>query len=252
MRYFGSSGFVKTLPTMRRRSPADASAVACAATRATASLSGAIAGSSSSTAIAASRSCFSFNMASRRRSRSARIWRRMSSVDEPPAPPARRAAAAAAAPLAAPPPARLDDDAFFLAASASSAARRAFFFSSSSALVPSVLPWPLNFCVEFCGCSVRSWGRRRCQRWERRVAAMGPSHRHLISWGAKSRGEGLGRDPARTLPNTASYIFLLSISRVVDLLNLLHPVSSRRGRRRGWKPWRASRADSLATGDVRC
>ena len=171
MRYFGSSGFVKTLPTMRRRSPADASAVACAATRATASLSGAIAGSSSSTAIAASRSCFSFNMASRRRSRSARIWRRMSSVDEPPAPP---------------PPARLDDDAFFLAASASSAARRAFFFSSSSALVPSVLPWPLNFCVEFCGCSVGG---------ETAVSAMGTSGRsdgtfalssQLISCGAKS------------------------------------------------------------------
>jgi len=111
----------------------------------------------------------------------------MSSVDEPPAPPARRAAAAAAAPLAAPPPARLDDDAFFLAASASSAARRAFFFSSSSALVPSVLPWPLNFCVEFCGCSVV--GR------ETAVSAMGTSGRsdgtfasssQLISCGAKS------------------------------------------------------------------
>jgi hypothetical protein len=115
----------------------------------------------------------------------------MSSVDEPPAPPARRAAAAAAAaaPLAAPPPpARLDADAFFLAVSASSAARRAFFFSSSSALVPSVLPWPLNFCVEFCGYSVRYGG-------ETAVSAMGTSGRsdgtfasssHLISCGAKS------------------------------------------------------------------
>ena len=111
----------------------------------------------------------------------------MSSVDEPPAPPARRAAAAAAAPLAAPPPpARLDADAFFLAVSASSAARRAFFFSSSSALVPSVLPWPLNFCVEFCGCSVGG---------ETAVSAMGTSGRsdgtfasssQLISCGAKS------------------------------------------------------------------
>ena len=77
---------------------------------------------------------------------------------------------------------------------------------------------------------------------------MGPSHRHLNSSHA-GRKVQIRRVRARTLPKTASYIFLLSISR--------------QGRRRGWKPWRAesagtktrvetrrraSRADSLATG----
>ena len=236
MRYFGSSGFVKTLPTMRRRSPADASAVACAATRATASLSGAIAGSSSSTAIAASRSCFSFNMASRRRSRSARIWRRKSSVDEPPAPP---------------PPARLDDDAFFLAASASSAARRAFFFSSSSALVPSVLPWPLNFCVEFCGCSVVgggdggvSDGNVGSQRWDLRIVIS----THLMR-GEKSRSGGFGRAPCRRRPRTSSYCPYRG--RDEDAGG--NPgVPSRRGRRRGWKPGGVPRARTLWRRAVRC
>ena len=91
-------------------------------------------------------------------------------------------------------------------------------------------------------------GRRRCQRWERRVAAMGPSHRHLISSHA-GRKVQIRRVRARTLPKTASYIFLLSISR--------------QGRRRGWKPWRAesagtkTRVETLAclarglSGDVR-
>jgi hypothetical protein len=185
-------------------------------------------------------------MASRRRSRSARIWRRMSSVDEPPAPPARRAAAAAAAPLAAPPPpARLDADAFFLAVSASSAARRAFFFSSSSALVPSVLPWPLNFCVEFCGCSVRygggdggvSDGNVGSQRWDLRIVISS----HLMR-GEKSRSGGFGRAPCRRRPRTSSYCPYRG--RDEDAGG--NPgVPSRRGRRRGWKPGGVPRARTL-------
>ena len=56
---------------------------------------------------------------------------------------------------------------------------------------------------------------------------MGPSHRHLNSSHA-GRKVQIRRVRARTLPKTASYIFLLSISR--------------QGRRRGWKPWRAESA----------
>ena len=163
------------------------------------------------------------------------------------------AAAAAAAPLAAPPPpARLDDDAFFLAASASSAARRAFFFSSSSALVPSVLPWPLNFCVEFCGCSVRygggdggvSDGNVGSQRWDLRIVIS----THLMR-GEKSRSGGFGRAPCRRRPRTSSYCPYRG--RDEDAGG--NPgVPSRRGRRRGWKPGGVPRARTLWRRAVRC